>query len=475
MFCRKFSGGIKQSCLSGDKFAPFSKILSSVIMFQIQNKNTFSFNRFFLLTVIVANVLIIITAYAHNRDFYWILLWSIPMLFFAFYYDGIVYKNAIDDRKPGTKNFKFNEKDNPIFFRNIIKPNELTVLFGNSQCAQQYHSSIICFESVSADQNIKFMPEQIILSEENDYTQELMKRLNDNLFMSDSIWRIEPGYAGCRDHNFKFSPEAFRVNAVRPGVKMIELKLPGFNDSTNNPSRKNAGSDVTHTAFRNADSMVIFLDSLRQLSGKKPVGISLSITEKKEFHEMCYAFCKTHIIPDFIVVEGYEKENILLNNGSANPGMPLFEALLFISKTLEQYGLSNEIKIIAASEIYTALDVLKLRALGADAISMRNGFIRSYKPYQKDSARSISFVQQSMERLRSEILNSTIDVMQAWGYINIKDITLSSFFRSLDALQSNDGNREFDREAWNVIERKSYRLLQKGIYEKSTSSEVFLN
>ncbi|MEO8416716.1 MAG: glutamate synthase-related protein [Ginsengibacter sp.] len=327
------------------------------------------------------------------------------------------------------------------------------------------------------------MPKQIVLSGNNNYTQDMMQRLNDGLFINDSIWRIGSDYAGCRDYNFKFNAEAFKVNAVRPNVKMIELKLSAFNNRANISARKisyskqtnnwqQASSDVNHTAFSNAESMVIFLDSLRQLSDKKPVGISFYITDKKEFREMCYAFCKTLIIPDFIVVEGYGKENILLNM-PANPGMPLFEALLFVSKTLEQFGLSKEIKIIAASEIYSAFDVLKLCALGANAVSMRNFPTSGDKLYQTAGIGSTRFSPQNMERFRNEILNNTIDIMQAWGYINIKDITLSSFFRNLDALNSKDVDTGYD--GWDISERKTYQLSPEYLYGKNTSSGVFLN
>ncbi|MEO8416940.1 MAG: hypothetical protein ABI472_24975, partial [Ginsengibacter sp.] len=137
-------------------------------------------------------------------------------------------------------------------------------------------------------------------------------------------------------------------------------------------------------------------------------------------------------------------------------------------KTLEIYGLSKETKIIAAAEIYTAFDVLKLRALGADAISMRNCLTRGDKPYQKDGINSTVFARQCMERLRSDVLNSTMNVMHAWGYKHIKDITLSSFFRSLDALQSKDGDRKDNQEIWNISEKKSYRLPQKSFSEKNT-------
>ena len=435
-----------------------------------QNKKIFSFERRFLVLVVIINVLIIKAAYTVTEDLYWLLLLSIPMLFLTIYFK----RRASKDEK---KDEKINSSDATIHKGNAISSlrinsEELKVSFGNKYCGQPYLSSIICFEAVSADQNSKFMPREIVLSEDSYYTDNMIQSLNDSLFSDDCIWKIGPDYAGCRDHNLSFNAEAFKASAIRPNVKMIELKLPGFKNRNAIPARNisylkqtnnGAHTDLNsgHTAFSNPESMVIFLDSLRQLSGKKPVGINLRITDKKEFHETCYAFCKTHIVPDFIVIEGCEKENIFLNNVSIKAGMPLFEALQFVSKTLEMFGLSKEIKIIAASEIYTAFDVLKLRALGADAISMRNCLTSGAKPYQKDSIGLTRFSQQCMERFRNKILNSTFDIMQAWGYMDIKEITLSSFFRSLDALKSKDVNKKYDAEVWDISESKPYRLSKK--------------
>jgi glutamate synthase domain-containing protein 2 len=41
----------------------------------------------------------------------------------------------------------------------------------------------------------------------------------------DIIWQIGTGYFGARDEHGNFSPEAFKKNALRPEVKMIEIKL----------------------------------------------------------------------------------------------------------------------------------------------------------------------------------------------------------------------------------------------------------
>jgi hypothetical protein len=318
----------------------------------------------------------------------------------------------------------------------------------------------------------------------------MIQRLNDSLFINDSIWRIEPDYVGCRDNKFKFNAEAFRPNALRSTVKMIELKLSDFNNKGNISTSKNSYSSnaynnkyadtnfkriCEHTAFSNAESMVIFLDSLRQLSDKKPIGIRLCITDKKAFHEICYAFRKTGIIPDYLVIEDFTKENNLVVNSSRSFDMPLCEALLFVSKTLEVYALSNEIKIIAASEIYSPFDVLKLFALGADAVSFQNHLTRSDKYHEIDDIKSTDFSRRCVEQLRSEILTSTMNIMQAFGYANVRDITLSAFLRDLGALYPKGFYKRNDQEFANSSEKGSFSIVKRAYREKNNSSEIILN
>jgi hypothetical protein len=93
------------------------------------------------------------------------------------------------------------------------------------------------------------------------------------------------------------------------------------------------------------------------------------------------------------------------------------------------YGLENEIKIIAVSPVNTAFDVLKLHALGADALRMKN-FATTGNTQINAS------VGAGIQRRRNKIIRSTLDIMRAFGYINLKDITLPSLLRKLDSLQS---------------------------------------
>ena len=199
----------------------------------------------FLLMVILINVLIITLAYIINQDLYWAFLFLIPILFFAIYYKMIVSKKQTMEKKIKMNGSEFHGKDMVVLPRKI-KGDELTVLFGNSHCSQPYLSSIICIGSKSADQNVIFRPKQIIQPEDNSYNHDVMQSLKDDLFINDSIWSIESGYADSIDHNFKFDAESFRINAERPTVKMIQLKLSVFNDQDNISTVNNSYSSAVY-------------------------------------------------------------------------------------------------------------------------------------------------------------------------------------------------------------------------------------
>jgi hypothetical protein len=404
-----------------------------------------------LLSVALINVLIIQLASGNKPEIYWLLVLSIPLLFFTYYFiRKKKHKQALDISAAN---------DNSLSFSEIKKEENLTVLFGNSYCAQPYLSSIFCNEAVYSNESLDAPSKKTSSLEEN---------------KNDVIWQIVPGYPGCRNENFNFNSALFRINAAQPFVKMIELKLTQSAAGNKFDAKKNPYSSPVkdlqsnrHTAFSSAESMAIFLDTLRDLSGKKPVGIRLCITDKKEFHEICYAFRKTGILPDYIAIEDTKENNSSLNHAK-NTALPLYEALLFVSKTLEMYGLENEIKIIAVSRVNTAFDVLKLHALGADALRVQN-FAKADNI--QTNASPVVYLQQS----RNKIIRSTMEIMKACGYINMQEITLPSLLRKLDSLQSNTLNKIYGKDdkidskeishIWsnkNIVHANSNKIIMRG-------------
>jgi len=392
-----------------------------------------------LLAVALINVLIIKFAFVNKPEIYWLVMLSIPLLFFAYYFiRKKKYKHALDISAGN---------DNSLSFSEINKEEDLTVLFGNSYCAQPYLSSIFCSEAVYSNESFDASSKKNGLPSSENFH-------HNNEFNKDVIWQIAPGYPGCRNENFNFNSALFRINAAQPFVKMIELKLTQSPAENKFDTKKDAYLNTTvnnkypaedlqsinrHTAFSSAEGMAIFLDTLRELSGKKPVGIRLCITDKKEFHEMCYAFRKTGILPDYIAIEDYAKENNAVPHHAKNTALPLYEALLFVSKTLEMYGLENEIKIIAVSPVNTAFDVLKLHALGADALRMKN-----FTTAENMQANASPVV--CIQKSRNKIIRSTMEIMKACGYINMQEITLPSLLRKLDSLQSKTLNKIYSKD-----------------------------
>ena len=112
------------------------------------------------------------------------------------------------------------------------------------------------------------------------------------------------------------------------------------------------------------------------MSGGKPVGFKLCIGRKDEFEDIINAMLTTGIKPDFIVLDGAEG-----GTGAAPMefidyiGMPVADALVFVTTLLKKHGLRDEIKIIASGKIITSFDITKAMAFGADACYSARGMM----------------------------------------------------------------------------------------------------
>ena len=109
------------------------------------------------------------------------------------------------------------------------------------------------------------------------------------------------------------------------------------------------------------------IEKLRKLSDGKPIGFKLCIGQKSQFIAICKAMVSAQVFADFITVDGGEG-----GTGAApleftnSVGMPLRDALAFVSDTLNGYGIKKHIKIIASGKVHTGFDLIKNFALGAD-------------------------------------------------------------------------------------------------------------
>jgi glutamate synthase domain-containing protein 2 len=210
----------------------------------------------------------------------------------------------------------------------------------------------------------------------------------------DLIWQIASGYFGCRTKDGRFDPEKFAENAASDQVKMIEVKLsqgakPGHGGILLGPKVTEAIAEArgipvgvdcispsSHSAFRSPLEMCEFLQSLRELSGGKPVGIKFCVGHPWEWFAIAKAMKETGFGPDFITVDGAEG-----GTGAApvefadHKGAPLREGLMLVHNTLVGLGIRDKTTIIASGKLISAFDMCRVFALGADSCNIARGFM----------------------------------------------------------------------------------------------------
>ena len=212
----------------------------------------------------------------------------------------------------------------------------------------------------------------------------------------DLIWQVGTGYFGCRNDDGTFNEKTFRENALRPQVKMIEVKLsqgakPGHGGIL--PAIKNTEeiakirhikphravhSPPSHSAFSDPIQFMNFIKKLRELSDGKPIGFKLCIGRKQEFMDFCEAMICTGIKPDFITVDGGEGGTGAAPVEFSNSmGMPLREGLIFVHDTLVGFGLREDIKVIVAGKIISGFHMARAIALGADGCNSARAMMLS--------------------------------------------------------------------------------------------------
>jgi glutamate synthase domain-containing protein 2 len=392
---------------------------------------------------------------------------------------SIVYQRAKNEKQtvafgmqtnPGAPGFEWASHS---LYPTNLNEDDLRVWIGNDQCKQPYHASIYNIAAMSygalSKTAIAALNKGAKMGGFAHNTGE-GGISEHHLIGGDLIWQIGTGYFGCRSSDGRFNPLTFRQNALRPQVKMIELKLsqgakPGHGGIL--PAAKNTPevaeirhvtpgttvhSPARHAEFDSAEGLVQFLQLLRELSDGKPVGFKICIGDRQEFIDICQAMRSTGYIPDFISVDGGEG-----GTGAApleftdHLGMPLYEALAFVKQTLDELRLSQHIRIIAAGKIITGFDILKALSLGASACYSARGMMFALGCIQAlvcDSGRCpVGLATQDpalykgldpadksvrVYNFHLNTIKATKELMEACGFKSVQHIPASKFFRRTD-------------------------------------------
>ena len=276
------------------------------------------------------------------------------------------------------------------------------VIFGSDKCTQKYSASLINISAMSFGSLSK---NAIMALNQGAKMGGFAHNTGEggispyHLQGGDLIFQVGTGYFGAgKTVNSKrvFDAAVFKENAIRPEVKMIEIKFsqgakPGHGGIL--PAKKNTeeiakiravepftrvDSPSGHSAFSNFKEMIAFIQEVRELSEGKPIGVKFCVGNNEEIEEMIKAFSEANNYPDFIAVDGGEG-----GTGSAPieftnyVGTPLLDGLAFVHQTLLKYNLRKQVKIMASGKAINAFDIAKFLAIGADNVAMARSFMLS--------------------------------------------------------------------------------------------------
>lgn len=280
-----------------------------------------------------------------------------------------------------------------------IKDHHFRIKIGGSACKAPYSASVfnisaMSFGALSANAILALNAGAKRGGFYHDTGEGSISRHHRSDAGGDLVWEIGSGYFGCRTADGTFDPGKFAENARSDQVKMIEIKLsqgakPGHGgvlpgakvtleiaEARGVPAGVDCVSPAQHAAFSTPIELLQFVQTLRELSDGKPVGIKLAIGHPWEWFGIVKAMLATKITPDFIVVDGGEG-----GTGAApleftdHVGAPMREALMLVHNTLVGVDLRDQIKIGVAGKIVTAFDIARALAMGADWCNAARGFM----------------------------------------------------------------------------------------------------
>ncbi|HEY9189972.1 MAG TPA: FMN-binding glutamate synthase family protein [Sulfurovum sp.] len=212
----------------------------------------------------------------------------------------------------------------------------------------------------------------------------------------DITFQMGSGLYGVRDAEGRF--DEVRYQKVMCFCRMTEVKLAQGAKQTGGKLLAVKVSDdiayyrgvpahqdlISPNRFPYADSLeglFDFISRLQELSGK-PAGFKIVISTKQEFEAYAQVLKNRKEagknIPDFVTIDGGD-------GGSATAplemmskiGLPIRESLLIVTEVLANYGLREDIRIIAAEKVLTPDDIVELLCYGADFVNIARGFMIS--------------------------------------------------------------------------------------------------
>lgn len=306
--------------------------------------------------------------------------------------EGGLTSNFFYTHRPDLKNCGYLEMIHGTWFANTVF--KLASIFFNGAVAAKAYRRILL--NNDTENTFLYSP-----------TQRLLFRVNWNAPLSsfpedvpsdmpDLIFQIGSGLYGVRDKEGKFDFE--RYAKVMRFCRMTEIKIAqGAKQTGGKLAAKKVSADIAYyrgvEAYKDLispnrfpyassdEELLEFISKLQEVSGK-PVGMKIVISDDSNIRSLANVMRSRKeadkSIPDFITVDSGE-------GGSATAPLELMEsigltthnALFILDAAMREYGLREDIKLVASGKMLTPDDVVITLAMGADAVGIARGFMMS--------------------------------------------------------------------------------------------------
>ncbi len=211
----------------------------------------------------------------------------------------------------------------------------------------------------------------------------------------DVVFQVGTAKYGVRDEHGNLSDELLRRVAAHEQVRMFELKLsqgakPGkggilpavkvteeIAGIRGIPPGEASISPNGHPEIGNVGELLDMIARIREITGK-PTGFKAVLGDFDWIGELCREVHRRGVesAPDFITLDGGDG-----GSGAApmalmdDVGLPLRESLPLLVDTLNEQGLRERVRVIAAGKLMTPADVAWALCAGADFVNTARGFM----------------------------------------------------------------------------------------------------
>ena len=205
----------------------------------------------------------------------------------------------------------------------------------------------------------------------------------------DLVLQVGTGYFGCRELDGRFSlPRLKEVVAEHPAIRAIEIKLsqgakPGAGGVLPkekitaeiaairhiDPS-KDCVSPASHSAFRDADSMLDFVERIAEETGL-PVGVKSAVGDLGFWQTLARLSATTGRSVDFITIDGGEG-----GTGAAplvfvdHVGLPFKIGFSRVHRVFAEQGLTRKVVFIGSGKLGLPDSGLMAFGLGCDMVNI---------------------------------------------------------------------------------------------------------